>query len=105
LSLSSCAGFESNQVYEITEDFVDSRTEDPSRVDVSARPLVAIGPTKSDVETLLAEGLGKAAAAGRWDVVAQLARELEARRLTAGVDRVATEKPSTRDRLPERSAE
>jgi hypothetical protein len=31
---------------------------------------------------LLAEALGKAATAGRWSVVARLARELEARRST-----------------------
>jgi hypothetical protein len=34
-----------------------------------------------DVEAALARALGQAAAAGRFDVVAQLARELEARRL------------------------
>jgi hypothetical protein len=73
-------GFESKQVYEITSYSVDSRTEGPSRVDVSARPLVATGPTQAEVEKLLAEALGKAADAGRWDIVAQLARELEARR-------------------------
>jgi hypothetical protein len=33
------------------------------------------------VEEVLAKALGEAAAAGRFDVVAQLARELEARRL------------------------
>jgi hypothetical protein len=33
------------------------------------------------VEDVLAGSLAKASAAGRWDVVAQLARELEVRRL------------------------
>ena len=33
------------------------------------------------VEAALAKALDAAAAAGRWDIVAQLARELEARRL------------------------
>jgi hypothetical protein len=36
----------------------------------------------ADVERALVRALGAAAAAGRFDVVAQLARELEARRLT-----------------------
>jgi hypothetical protein len=80
LFLVARVGFETKQIYEITKELVESRTEDPSRVDVSARPLVAVGPTKSDLEILLAEALAKAATAGRWDVVAQLARELEARR-------------------------
>lgn len=34
------------------------------------------------VSAALAEALAAATRAGRWDVVAQLARELEARRLT-----------------------
>jgi hypothetical protein len=37
----------------------------------------------STVEDALAGAIGEASTAGRWDVVAQLARELEARRLTA----------------------
>ena len=98
-------GFERSQVAEITVDSVDSRNEDPSRVDVSARPLVAIGPTKSEVDILLAEALGKAATAGRWDVVAQLASELEARRVTAAASHVVTEKASTFDRPPEGGTE
>jgi hypothetical protein len=80
------------QVYGITEDSVDSRNEKPSRVDASARPLVATGPTKSDVDLLLADALAKAAAVGQWDVVAQLASELEARRLVASGE-VATKRP------------
>jgi hypothetical protein len=35
------------------------------------------------VEDALAQGLSFAARAQRWDIVAQLARELEARRLAA----------------------
>jgi hypothetical protein len=42
--------------------------------------VVAIGPPQADVEKLLAEALAKAAEARRWDIVAQLAGELEARR-------------------------
>jgi hypothetical protein len=36
------------------------------------------------VEAALAEALSKAAAAGAWEVVGQLARELEARRKARG---------------------
>jgi hypothetical protein len=47
--------------------------------------LVASGPSKSTapstVEDALARAIEGAVAAGRWDVVAQLARELEARRI------------------------
>jgi hypothetical protein len=37
--------------------------------------------TDDAVEAALAKALGGATAAGRWDVVAQIAKELEARRL------------------------
>jgi hypothetical protein len=40
------------------------------------------------VETALATALGAASAAGRWDVVVQLARELEARRLARSAGNV-----------------
>jgi hypothetical protein len=61
-----------------------------TRSDVSARELVASGPNEStlrgSVEDMLAAALARAAEAGRWDIVAQLSRELEARRLAvAGV--------------------
>jgi hypothetical protein len=39
------------------------------------------GPTFGPIEAALAKGLEAAAMAGRFDVVAQLAKELEARRL------------------------
>jgi hypothetical protein len=58
-----------------------STPEHPTRVDVSAREPVGTWPTGTDVETALAVALTRAAEAGRWDIVAQLARELEARRL------------------------
>lgn len=49
--------------------------------------MVAFGPvaeyTHSTVEDALARAIEGAVAAGRWDVVMQLARELEARRLAA----------------------
>jgi hypothetical protein len=40
-----------------------------------------IGANGDAVEEALARALGEATAAGKWDVVSQLARELEARRL------------------------
>jgi len=73
--------------------YVDSRQLDPTRVDVSARELVAFGPKKSTVEDALARAIERAVSAGRWDVVAQLAKELEARRLAAsGVMLLADER-------------
>ena len=74
---------------------MDSRQSDLTRVDVSAREPVAIGPNEiagsAAVEDLLAVALERAAAAERWDIVAQLAHELEARRaLGSGRGEVAT---------------
>lgn len=57
----------------------------------------AIGPTGDAVEAALSRALEAAAAAGRFDVVAQLARELEARRL-AGSPNVVTLPKSSRGR-------
>jgi hypothetical protein len=42
-----------------------------------------MGPPPASIEDALASAVAAASAAGRWDVVAQLARELEARRLAA----------------------
>jgi len=65
----------------------DSRTNDLTRTDVSAREMVAFGPMKTGdfggVEDSLARAITQASVVGRWDIVAQLARELEARRLSA----------------------
>ena len=84
------AGFESAESVEFTSIRVDSRKDDPTRVDVSAREQVVIGPNKMHsaagpltVEDALAVALARASAAHEWAVVAQLARELEARRLSA----------------------
>jgi hypothetical protein len=86
-------GIEPGQAVEVTAIPVDSRTADPPRVDVSARESVAFGPKTSHVEDALARAIEGAVSAGRWDVVAQLAKELEARRLTAaGVRLVADER-------------
>jgi len=51
------------------------RARKTARVDVSAREPVGTWPTGTDVETALAAALTRAAEAGRWDVVGQLARE------------------------------
>jgi hypothetical protein len=63
---------------------VDSGAETATRVDVSAREQVASGPSEMGaadlVEGALAGALAQAAAAGRWEVVETLARELGARR-------------------------
>jgi hypothetical protein len=76
---------------------VDSSAGEPPPVDLSARSVVDVGPsemrdastrpgTPNAVEDALARALSLAAQAQRWDVVSQLARELEARRLvSAGV--------------------
>lgn len=83
-------GIEPSESAEFTAIRVDSSTNDPARVDVSAREPVAIGPNKMHsaagpltVEDALAVALERASAAHEWAVVVQLARELEARRLSA----------------------
>lgn len=93
-SKASPAGVESETPVLTTRTHVDSRTDERPRVDVSVRPVVDVGPSEvpseamrsgkpASVEEILAEALMSAAAAGRWDIVAQLGRELEARRLAA----------------------
>ncbi|HEV3194014.1 MAG TPA: hypothetical protein VGY54_26090, partial [Polyangiaceae bacterium] len=68
---------------------MDSRADDVTRVSVSAREMVDVGPSDLQstceptagpvgVEDSLACALGLAAKAQRWDIVAKLARELEA---------------------------
>jgi hypothetical protein len=61
----------------------DSRADEPTGIDVSARELVAFGPSESEavdnVDEALALALAEAARAGNWDMVSQLARLLEAR--------------------------
>lgn len=51
----------------------------------------AIGPAGDVVEAALARAVDAAAAAGRFDLVAQLARELEARRLARRSNGVGNE--------------
>jgi DNA-binding NtrC family response regulator len=58
-----------------------------SRKAAPERPVIvmtAYGAIDTAVEDLLALALDRASAAGEWAVVAQLARELEARRGAAG---------------------
>ncbi len=76
-------GIEPSQAVEIAAIRVDSRADDLTRVDVSAREPVAVGPSKmhstvGPLEDALAVALARASAAHEWAVVAQLARELEA---------------------------
>ena len=81
------AGFENGEsasVDEASRGYVASKAH---KVDDEARKVAdaeAFGQSfgqADDVERALAKALGEAAAAGRFDVVARLARELEARRL------------------------
>ncbi len=55
----------------------------------------AIGPSL-DVESALAFAISEAARAARWDVVSQLARELEARRLASTPNVVPLERGRSR---------
>jgi hypothetical protein len=94
MNRASPAGVESETPVLTTRTHVDSRTIELPRVDVSVRPVVDVGPSEvasepmrsgkqASLEDALAEALMRAAAASRWDIVAQLGRELEARRLAA----------------------
>jgi hypothetical protein len=55
--------------------------KDATKGDAKRREVSALSGTGDPVETGLARALDRASEAGRFDVVAQLARELEARRL------------------------
>jgi hypothetical protein len=87
---------ETSQVAEFTPISVDLRQLDPARVDASAREPVAFGPDKAPVEDALARAIEGAASAQRWDVVALLAKELEARRLAAAGVMLSAEHWATR---------
>lgn len=56
------------------------------------------GPTGDPVEAALARALDAAAVAGRFDVVAQLAKELEARRLAREPNVVVLSRRSVEER-------
>jgi hypothetical protein len=93
-------GIEPSGSAEFTAIRVDSRTDNATRVDLSARDVVAFGPTKTGdmgtVEEALAKAIAQASVVGRWDIVAQLARELEARRLSAAGVRSLVDKRGRR---------
>ena len=81
-----------------------SARDEVTRVDASKHPATAIGPTIGPsgdpsgdvVEAALAKALEQAASAARWDIVSQLARELEARRLAARAGNVVALDPNKR---------
>jgi hypothetical protein len=77
-------GFEGSQHAVITTNIDDSGSRTDARVDVSTQPRVDAGPSEQrdgqGVEQALGKALVEASAEGRWDVVIQLARELELRR-------------------------
>jgi hypothetical protein len=75
------------------ENDADRATPDDSK----RREVSALSSWDDPVEGALARALDRAAQAGRFDVGAQLARELEARRLSR-VDNVVTLKPKDRPR-------
>jgi hypothetical protein len=60
---------------------LDATQDDAKRREVSASHAMGPVPPIDAVEAALAKALADAATAGRFDVVAQLARELEERRL------------------------
>lgn len=66
----------------ISEDVRSDPSDTPATKSENGEFGPTFGPTDA-VETALAKALESATAAQRWDVVAQLARELEARRLAA----------------------
>jgi hypothetical protein len=65
---------------------------DESLDDSGGRGRVDPGVLVGVVETALAGALGVAAAAGRWEVVAQIAEELAARRRAAARDDPASKR-------------
>ena len=68
----------------------DRRADDAdltTKGDTKRREVSALSAPGNPVELALSQALYRAAEAGRFDVVAQLARELEARRLS-GADNV-----------------
>ncbi len=96
-------GIEPSESVEFTTIHVDSRTNDPARVDVSSRELVDVGLSEIQsargaltVEDALAVALVRASAVQEWAVVAQLARELEARRLIAAGVHSLVDEPGRR---------
>ena len=72
----------SPRVTEKGADYTDSRGREEAAARSQIAPEVHASMTSVDgVDVALAEAIKGATIAGRWDIVAQLARELEARRL------------------------
>jgi hypothetical protein len=59
----------------------ENDAEEATKGDAKQREVSALSPGGDAVEAALAEALARAADARRFDVVAELAKELEARRL------------------------
>jgi integrase len=79
--------FQSPQATDDRRDELKNRAGDDPEQPEMTRDATPVGQSWGDgdpVEAALAKALEGATAAGRWDVVAQLARELEARRLGQG---------------------
>jgi hypothetical protein len=71
-------------------------------VDVGASDLHSTTPSappSAIIENALASAIERASTVGRWDVVAQLARELEARRRAAAGVRSLVDEQGRRPRL------
>ena len=81
-----------NVVNRRVNDAEEATRGDDKRREVSASVL----PGLDAVEVALAEAIRGATSAGRWDVVAQLARELEARRMARALNVIAIDTARTR---------
>lgn len=82
-----------------TATVADRSTNHPDREGIGP----AIGPTEDahgDVAAALARAIDRASIAGRFDVVAQLAREIEARRLATSPNVVRLDPSTRRGRKP-----
>jgi hypothetical protein len=60
---------------------VDRRVDDSDQATQNDQMRREVSASEDVVEAALARAIERATAAGRWDAVAQLAKELEARRL------------------------
>lgn len=74
-------GVEHSEQQNSSHNLVQESTEERAEPADASRYVPENGPARDVVEEALARALEGATQAGRFDVVAQLARELEARRL------------------------
>jgi hypothetical protein len=77
----------------------ENDAEEATQGDAKQREVLALSPGGDAVDKALAGALARAAEAGRFDVVAQLARELKARRL-AGAGNVVSFGERTKRKPP-----